>query len=154
MKILFLTPTLPYPPSDGARIRNFNLMKQLALVHEVSLISFVSETGVNAELGELSNIFSEVRTVYRESRYRTQDLLKGVFGAEPFSILNFRSDEFADLVGEFLEKGYDAIHCSHLHMAQYCPDDAGILKVVDMHNVETEIMRRYAEGVWDPFRKH
>ena len=57
------------------------------------------------------------------------------------------------LVGEFLDRGYDAIHCSHPHMAQYSSDDGSILKVVDMHNVESEILNRYADKAWDPLRK-
>jgi hypothetical protein len=84
MKILALTPTLPYPPSDGARIRNLNLIKQLAKVHEVSLLSFVSEADVSAEVSELRKFIGDVRTVRRDTRYSPQDLLKGVCGSEPF----------------------------------------------------------------------
>jgi sugar transferase (PEP-CTERM/EpsH1 system associated) len=155
MKILVLTPMLPYPPSDGARIRNLNLIKQLVKVHEVSLLSFVSvDDDVSAQVSELRKFIGEVRTVQRDTRYSPQDLLKGVCGSEPFSILNFKSPEMEELVSEFLGRGFDAIHCSHLHMAQYAPTDDSILKVVDMHNVESEILERYAEKVWDPLRKH
>lgn len=40
MKILFLTPQLPYPPHQGTTLRNFNIVKQLASRHEIHLLSF------------------------------------------------------------------------------------------------------------------
>lgn len=43
MRILFLTPQLPYPPQQGTTIRNFNIMRELAGRHQVDLLSFGSE---------------------------------------------------------------------------------------------------------------
>lgn len=47
MKLLFLTPQLPFPPQQGTTIRNFNIIKQLASRHEIHLLSF----GTSQELG-------------------------------------------------------------------------------------------------------
>jgi sugar transferase (PEP-CTERM/EpsH1 system associated) len=44
MKILFLTPQLPYPPMQGATLRNFYLIRETAKRHEVSLLTF-TQTG-------------------------------------------------------------------------------------------------------------
>src|SRR5205809_299028 len=40
MKLLFLTPQLPYPPYQGTTLRNFNILNQLAPRHEIHLLSF------------------------------------------------------------------------------------------------------------------
>lgn len=40
MKLLLLTPQLPYPPQQGTTIRNFNLIRQLAPRHDLALLSF------------------------------------------------------------------------------------------------------------------
>src|SRR5262245_41216604 len=40
MRLLFLTPQLPYPADKGTRIRNFGLIKQLADRHELAVLSF------------------------------------------------------------------------------------------------------------------
>lgn len=40
MKLLFVTPQLPYPPQKGTTTRNFNIIKNLSRDHEVHLISF------------------------------------------------------------------------------------------------------------------
>ena len=42
MQLLFLTPQLPYPPRQGATIRNFNLIRELAERHTVDLLSFLA----------------------------------------------------------------------------------------------------------------
>ena len=41
MRILFLTPQLPYPPHQGTTIRNYNIISNLALRHDIHLLSFV-----------------------------------------------------------------------------------------------------------------
>ena len=41
MKLLFLTPQLPYPPHKGTTIRNLYLMRHLAQRHQVRLLSFL-----------------------------------------------------------------------------------------------------------------
>ena len=43
-RILFLTPQVPSPTRQGAAIRNWNLMVQLAKTHELDLLTF-SEPG-------------------------------------------------------------------------------------------------------------
>ena len=40
MRLLFLAPQLPFPPAQGAAIRNSRLIAGLAEAHAVSLITF------------------------------------------------------------------------------------------------------------------
>ena len=42
MKILFLTPQVPYPPQQGAALRNWGLISGLATRHDVAVLSFLS----------------------------------------------------------------------------------------------------------------
>lgn len=46
MKLLFLTPQVPYPPHQGTTLRNFNILRQLASRHEIHLLAM----GAPAEL--------------------------------------------------------------------------------------------------------
>lgn len=46
MRLLFLTPQLPFPPQQGTSIRNFNIINVLSERHEVHLLTF----GRNEEL--------------------------------------------------------------------------------------------------------
>jgi len=42
MKILFLTPQVPYPPQQGAALRNWGLISGLAARHDVAVLSFLA----------------------------------------------------------------------------------------------------------------
>lgn len=54
MRILFLTPQLPYPPHQGTTLRNFNIIKQLAPRHEIHLLTFgTPDELANSPLREL-----------------------------------------------------------------------------------------------------
>ncbi len=153
MNILFLTTIPPYPPNDGARIRTFNLIKALVRVHNIHLVSFVSETTRQEDIEALRDFVHDVETVFRPSRYAFSDLVKGICTGDPFTIINYRSDEMSRVVKRKLAEGCDAVHCEHLNMAQYAPSDRDVVKVLDMHNIESEIMLRYSDAIWDPFRK-
>ena len=39
MKILMVTPYVPYPPSSGGQIRTFNLLKHLSQSNEITLVA-------------------------------------------------------------------------------------------------------------------
>ena len=43
MKILFLSPTVPFPLTDGGRIRVFNLLKQIAAKSDVTLLALETQ---------------------------------------------------------------------------------------------------------------
>ena len=43
MKILMLTPYLPYPLLSGGQIRTYNLLKNLSKKHEITLFSLIKE---------------------------------------------------------------------------------------------------------------
>lgn len=40
MNILFVTNSVPWPPTDGVRIKTYNLLRQLSGRHRLHLLSF------------------------------------------------------------------------------------------------------------------
>src|SRR3972149_7753776 len=44
MKILFLTPYLPYPPNKGTALRNLYLLRAAAQSHQVHLLTFARQS--------------------------------------------------------------------------------------------------------------
>src|SRR5437762_1566115 len=49
MRILALTPQLPFPPMQGTTLRNFYLLRELAQRHEIAILSFLQPGDVLAE---------------------------------------------------------------------------------------------------------
>lgn len=62
MRVLFLTHRLPYPPNRGDRIRAYHLLKALAGISEVSLISLVHDDHERADAASLAGIAARVET--------------------------------------------------------------------------------------------
>lgn len=61
MKILILTPQLPYPPIQGTSLRNFNIIRGLAQNHEITLLTFVESD--DQPFGPLIDLCEEIVTV-------------------------------------------------------------------------------------------
>ena len=56
MKILMLTPYLPFPLYSGGQIRSYNLIKNLSRKHKITLFSFIRSDAEKVHLQELKNI--------------------------------------------------------------------------------------------------
>ena len=57
MRILLLTQVVPFPPDSGPKIKTLNVLRYLALRHEVHLVSFarsVAEEACAREIGRAS----------------------------------------------------------------------------------------------------
>lgn len=65
MRILYASTWFPYPPDNGAKIRAFNLVRHLALRHEVHLLAFSTEEE-ETHLDVLRDICSSVQVVRRD----------------------------------------------------------------------------------------
>ncbi len=61
MKILMLTPYLPYPLLSGGQIRTYNLLKKLAHHHEVTLFALIKDDEERAYIPELEKYCTKVR---------------------------------------------------------------------------------------------
>lgn len=83
MKILFLSRWFPYPTNNGAKLRIYNLLRGLAQVHEVYLISF-SDDPQNAEVEPLKAFCREVRVApWREFQPGSARAFMGLFSQKP-----------------------------------------------------------------------
>lgn len=145
MNILFLTTKLPYPPDSGAKIRDFNLIKEISKEHGVSLISFIEDEEQNKNLGFLNPYCKSIEVVKEKGKI---SLLAGIFISlftnKPFTIAKFYSSRMKQKIRVALSNNkFDLIHCSHLHMAQYVENVKNIPKILDEHNIESFVIKRY-----------
>ena len=120
MKILFLTPELPYPPDRGASIRSFNLIKNLAPQHEIHLLSF--STGDLAEAGPLLDLCSQIETLPAPHRSTLQRLLSILLSPLPDMALRLPSLEFEIKLKALLQgEKFDLVQVEAIEMARYIP---------------------------------
>src|SRR4051794_31682019 len=92
MKLLFVTGTLPYPPTDGWKIRVFALLRGLAQRHAVSVVSFVRRIDDALAVERLRDQGIDLHVVCRDHRYAPSKLFQGLVGRTAFPILNYRDE--------------------------------------------------------------
>jgi len=142
-----LTPYLPYPPNSGGQVRSFNLIKNLAKNHQITLFSLIKEEGEKKYIKELKKYCKKVRVFYRSTKpWTLKNILKTAFGFYPFLVIrNFSSEEKKTLEEELKKEKYDIIHAENFYVMPHIPPtkisilltEQTILYRVFQHFIET-----------------
>ncbi len=119
MKILFLTPQLPYPPQKGTALRNWGLISGLATRHAVALLSFCAPDQ-SPQLAEPLTAACRVETVPSPAR-TLRERLRGVFATtKPDMALRLASSDYARRLSNWLSReSFDVVHVEGIEMAPY-----------------------------------
>ncbi|RPJ25372.1 MAG: glycosyl transferase family 1, partial [Planctomycetaceae bacterium] len=149
MKILFLTPQLPYPPRQGTQIRNYHLLKAAAITHQVDLLSFARPGETIESAGPLPELCGEIRLVPAPKRSRTGRLTLFLGSLDPDMAHRLRSEGFAATLGSMLAGNkYDLVQIEGIEMARYLPTVRECAPQTwvffDDHNAEYLLQRRAA----------
>lgn len=141
--MLVLMGRVPWPFDDGWKTRSGNLLLELrrrgASVHTLAF----GES--KRSLLDLQSIFGEFEAIERGRTYRLDRLLRGLVGRTPFSILNYGSNEFAQRVRQLTaEMTFDILLVEDIVMAQFALHARIPKWVLDMHNIESHLLDRFA----------
>ncbi len=147
MKILFLTPQLPYPPEKGTALRNWGLIDGLQARHRVSLLSF-RECHREAELPlPLREACQRVVTVPQPERSLRRRLSDMISTRRPDMACRLASPRFAGELADWLAReSFDVVQIEGIELAPYIDvleaADQNPLVVFDDHNCEYLLQRR------------
>ena len=121
MRILFLSRWFPFPPSNGSKLRIFNLLTGLAQQYTVDLISFAEEPNPGLALNPLQEICHSVQVVpWREFNRESSAERLGYFNATPRYYLDTFSPAMQACIQQTLQKNsYDLVIASQVDMAMY-----------------------------------
>lgn len=124
MKILMLTPYLPYPLLSGGQIRTYNLLKKLANKHEVTLFSLIKSEDEKKYIPELKKYCSKVAVFKRsEKPFTFKNILKTAFSSYPFLVIRNHAPQIIKAVEEELQSNqYDLIHAETFYMMPHIPE--------------------------------
>jgi glycosyltransferase involved in cell wall biosynthesis len=123
MKILMLTPYLPYPLLSGGQIRTYNLLKKLAKKHEVTLFSLIKNEDEKKYIPEIKKYCSNVEVFKRsEQPFTIKNILKTAFSSYPFLVIRNHAPQIISAVEtELLSNDYDLIHAETFYMMPHIP---------------------------------
>jgi glycosyltransferase involved in cell wall biosynthesis len=147
MNVLLLTPQLPYPPRQGAAIRNFSLIRLLARKHTVDLIAFLAPDETLAPDNPLHSICRRVEALPQPPRTTRQRARDTALSPLPDMAHRLDSPEMHQLVADALRSTpYDIVQLEGIEMAPYARHaiDTGVPFVFDNHNCEYLLQKRNA----------
>lgn len=146
MRVLMISPRLPYPPSTGARLRTFHLLKGLATRHDVTLLAIFDDPAKAQSVTPLKQYCGDVVTVFVPTSSRPLTAhVGGLLSATPYYRAVVQSAAFQDRVFALMrDKRYDAVQVEHLGMAHFAARLSGVRKLLNMPDVESIYFRRLA----------
>ena len=152
MRILQLSPRVPFPLTDGGALGIFNITKNLAaLGHEVHMVA-LSRTGIE-ETDELERSCT-LSVVQADTRTTRTGALAALFSRMPYTIKKYWQSHVARRILEIATEGkFDLVHADHLHMARYghlVSDELGIPFAIREHNFESTIVQRFYQNQRNP----
>ncbi len=149
MRILQLTPRMPWPLTDGGAIGIYNITKSLSeLGHSITLVTYPldNSTATREAVSELSK-FAKVEIVSKPLPPRWKVLLRTIFlGAYPIE-RRMMPEMFALLKSIVELEHFDIVHVDHAHMGKYglwLKSEFGLPIMLREHNFEALIYERFA----------
>lgn len=144
MKILMLTPYLPYPDSSGGQIRTQNLLKHLCKDHEITLVSLIKDPKENENVKHLLKYCKKVLTFQRSSTpWTLKNILKTGFSFNPFLIVRNFAPGVKEAVTQELATGqYDLVHAETFYVMPSIPQTKIPIILVDQ-TIEYLVYQHY-----------
>lgn len=155
LRILFVTPSLPYPPATGFRTRVFQMVRHLGARHHVSLLTY-AKPYEHAEVAAMRGTCAAVHTVERmrpKGAAKRRQQLASLLSPVSFQWRQLRTTRMQRAITRVLaEARYDLVQ---VESSKMCGFDfpAGTRLVVDEHNIEYELLYRSYREEHSPVRK-
>ena len=156
MKILFLSPTVPFPLTDGGRIRVFNLLKQIAKKSDITLLALETQPTDEEGVAELQQLGVQVHLVPNAPtlpRVSLGTLLKAFLKRQPITVARYDLPAYRQKFRELIAtENYDLVHYEMFHTAQFYTE-TDLPGLLSQQNVDSEIWRRLCSETANPFYK-
>lgn len=155
-RVLFLAPRDCRPPNTGTKLRNFYLCRELAQTAQVTYLCFEDEVQHGADA--IETLAARVIAVPYDGSGSPLQLARGLVGPWPLTVLKYTTPAMRARLGALLrEESFDLVLMQSLLMSAYLP----LLKaarprpmlVCDWHNVDSEVLERYAAHAPNQARK-
>jgi sugar transferase (PEP-CTERM/EpsH1 system associated) len=148
---------MPYPLSDGGKLRVFNQIKGLSEKHNVISLSFIGSEKELENIDELKK-FCKVKTVVLKKYQSYINSFFGLFSLKPLRVWYLRSRCMREQVKEIIkEHNIGVILIQAIRMAQYLPENfkcRKILDIVDTPSLQIERAVKYEKSlIWKLLNK-
>ena len=153
MKILMLTPYLPFPPSSGGQIRSYNLLKHLSKKHEITLFCYIRNKEEEKFVPLVKKYCKTIKVFVRRPAWHPFNIFLAGFTPYPFLVCIYLSSAFRKSVAaELRENRYDLIHAETFYVMTNIPATPIPTLLVEQ-TIEYLVYKHYVESLQNPFLK-
>lgn len=147
MKVLMLTPYLPYPLLTGGQTRSFNLIKRLSsLGHEITLFCLVKDNSEPVFVSHLEKFCREVQVFNRPQKpWTLKNILRTGFSFFPFLVMrNWAGGEKKAIEQKLKREKFDLIHAETFYVMPHIPKTNIPILLVEQ-TIEYLVYRHFAD---------
>ncbi len=156
MRILILTPKIPFPPYRGDILHIFNIATTLAERSHVDIIAQYTFNNQIAFVNELKKNKINTYVVKQTILSSIINLILAIFKKIPFQVAYFSSKKMSDIIKERTSKyEYDLIYFHLIRSVQYFDDtiNSKAIKISDFTDAVSLYIERYLRFLKNPLRK-
>ncbi len=139
MNLLLVYLEFPYPPHDGGRSRMYNLLRQAAKNHQVTLVCFKGQDFGEENFRFVGELCQEVLLVSRPDPPSRgwADKVRDAWSFQPVGLKSWYSSELEEILCELVKKkSFDLVQFDQVLLAQYSPSIRPLPWILVHHNVE------------------
>lgn len=155
MKILMLTPYLPYPLLTGGQTRSYNLIKRLSgLGHKITLFCLVKTNSERDHVHELEKYCERVAVFNRsEKPWTLNNILETGFSVYPFLVIrNWAKGEKREIRKTLQAQDFDLIHAETFYVMPHIPKTKVPILLIEQ-TIEYLVYRHFADESKNIFLK-
>lgn len=145
MKILMITPYLPYPLLSGGQVRSYNLIRQLSKRHKITLFTFIRKEEERQNLSELLKYCQKVRVFKRRPAFSLFNIILSGISYYPFLMSLYWDPQVKKEIGLELEnERYDLIHVETFYVMHLLPQTP-LPVVLAEQNIEYQVYKKFSD---------
>ena len=142
-----ITPYLPYPLVSGGQIRTYNLLKNLAEKHQITLASFIRDTQEEKFIKELEPFCRKVIVFKRRKAFSPVNILLSAFTPFPFLVCIYFDIRIRSMIRKELDhENYDLIHAETFYVMPNIPKTKVPIFLVEQV-IEYLVYQRFVAGL-------
>lgn len=156
MRILIITPRIPYPPHRGDNLHAYNISKQLSKNNSVHIATQISNSKQFEFLNALESEGLKTFVVKLPLLKSVINLFFALLKSTPFQVAYFSNRKFEKLIKDLISKNeYDLIYFHLIRSVQYfsATKNSKALKVADLTDAVSLYLSRYINFLKNPIRK-
>ncbi len=143
MKILWISPKLPYPPESGDKLRQFNLIRELSSNVEISLMAFTLTRHEESLAGYMERFCPRIKTFFFDEFSQLKRIRAIITSPNPYYVSRYqRADVNNYMINELETFQPDLIQIEHTYLAEYLRRIPSHLKrpsVLTKHNIDADL---------------